>query len=216
MTVTLCLQETSEIFILADIDGLLMDFVKMIHSTSKTYLVEPSWGVSTRAATASEKPCSLIAEGLGARHGDLGFADSCVKSDWMVESADWAGTGGWHGYQIPEPGHVGPLWGIGDSADRLDRRQLIYTGNNFSIFYMFHNRSYASLWWLPGDKRYMIHSKTIYIWSLTIYKTIIIRVSVFPALLTKPLWVKQLLSFVRTLTLGWSLKVVWGLAQILF
>ena len=33
------------------------------------------------AATASEKPNSLIAEALGARHGGLGLVDSFVESD---------------------------------------------------------------------------------------------------------------------------------------
>ena len=55
-------------------------------------MVEPLGGASIHAATASEKPCSLIAEAPGARHGDLGLTDSCVESDKKAELADWAST----------------------------------------------------------------------------------------------------------------------------
>ena len=35
--------------------------------------------------------------------------------------------------------------------------------NNFHIFYCLYNGSYVFLLWLPGDKRYMTYSNTIYI-----------------------------------------------------
>ena len=44
-----------------------------------------------------------------------------------------------------------------------DRRQLIYTGNTFHIFYCSYNGSYVLLLWLPHDKRYIIHGNTSYI-----------------------------------------------------
>ena len=60
-------------------------------------MVETLRGASIGAATASEKPCSLKVEALGARYGDLGSIDSSVESVLVAESVDWtdwAGTGG--------------------------------------------------------------------------------------------------------------------------
>ena len=62
----------------------------MAHFTSWTDLVDPLWGASICAATAPEKPWSLIADAPGAVHSDLGLTDSWVESDWMVVWAVWA------------------------------------------------------------------------------------------------------------------------------
>ena len=45
-----------------------------------TDLVDPLCA-SIPTATALEKPCSLIAEALGAMHADLILTDSCEESD---------------------------------------------------------------------------------------------------------------------------------------
>ena len=52
------------------------------------------WGASIRAATASEKPCSLIAVALGARQVGSGLTSSCAGSGWKVEIPGWADTEG--------------------------------------------------------------------------------------------------------------------------
>ena len=46
-----------------------------------TDLIDPLGGASIPTATALEKPCSLIAEALGAMHADLILTDSCEESD---------------------------------------------------------------------------------------------------------------------------------------
>ena len=48
----------------------------MVQFASKTDLVEPLLRASIHTTIASEKPCSLIAEALGARHGDIGLSHS--------------------------------------------------------------------------------------------------------------------------------------------
>ena len=53
------------------------------------WFVETLWGASIHAATASEKPRSLITEAPGVRHWDLGLVESCEGSDWMAGLADW-------------------------------------------------------------------------------------------------------------------------------
>ena len=58
----------------------LLDFVKMVHFASYTDLVDLLRGASIRAATTSEKSCSLIADALGVRYVDLGLTYS--NSNW--------------------------------------------------------------------------------------------------------------------------------------
>ena len=53
-------------------------------------------------------------------------------------------------------------------SNSVDRKQLIYVRNTFDLFYSFYKGTNAFLLWLPGDKKCMIHSKTIYIQSLTV------------------------------------------------
>ena len=47
--------------------------------------------VSIHAPTDSEKPCYLVVEARGSRHGNLGLTDSCVETDCKAELAGWAG-----------------------------------------------------------------------------------------------------------------------------
>ena len=71
-------------------------FVKMVHFASKTDLVDPLWGASILAATASENPCSLIPEALGAKHGDFRFL-------WGIWLKGWI-------YRLGRTGRLSGIW----------------------------------------------------------------------------------------------------------
>ena len=158
------IQETSEIFVLADINGwvsqfisngwsvtingarlqlpvlkkvhkevsnrlnrgalkstwlVMHHFVKMVHFAPLTDLVDPLWGDSILAATASEKSYSLIAETLGAMHGDLDWSDFCEGYDWRAVSTGceyWAGSVGF-GWTWPLDPRTKACWASLDQSE---------------------------------------------------------------------------------------------------
>ena len=85
----------------------------MAHFASLTDLVDPLRGASIFAATASEKPCSLIAEALRAMNGDL-YCQISVRDliEGLCQQVGQNGQAQWdlsgHGHLIPKPRHVGP------------------------------------------------------------------------------------------------------------
>ena len=140
-------------------------FVKMVHFASSMDLVDPLWGASICAATASEKSCTLIAVALGAKHVGSGWLGSCVGSGWKVESPDWADWAGTLGFDWTWP--LGPK-----NRTCLANQCNQYDSAAWVVLQLFYHFAQDGCWWegiwvqiFLGQEE-CIHCPCLGVWNL--------------------------------------------------